>query len=213
MPDGLQLGPACSTTCCGRRWRTWGEPARPWISSAALELPRNWASRWTGRRVGCRISAWAPAPGGPVPAEHALLRGVLLRRAAGRSTVVNFNPLYVERELEKSNFGTHGTTVMAVMDLEAVYRPVGTIAAAAGLTRLIVCPMASILPPSTNTALFRGFKRKDVAAIPADALHMPFPRHRPRPARRRTPPVAVKPAISRCCNIPAAPPARPRAPC
>ena len=99
---------------------------------------------------------------------------VVLFYAALRTgaTVVNFNPLYVERELA-TQIRDSGTTVMAVMDLEAVYRPVATIAAAAGLTRLIVCPMASILPP-VKSALFRAFKRRDVATIPRDALHTSF---------------------------------------
>ena len=99
---------------------------------------------------------------------------VVLFYAALRTgaTVVNFNPLYVERELA-FQIRDSGTTVMAVMDLEAVYRRVANVAAASGLTRLIVCPMAEILPP-VKAALFRTFKRRDVAAIPKDTVHVPF---------------------------------------
>ena len=99
---------------------------------------------------------------------------VVLFYAALRTgaTVVNFNPLYVERELT-FQIRDSGTTVMAVMDLEAVYRRVANVAAASGLTRLIVCPMAEILPP-VKAALFRTFKRRDVAAIPKDTVHVPF---------------------------------------
>ena len=91
-------------------------------------------------------------------------------RAGG--TVVNFNPLYVERELTHQ-IADSGTTVMVVMDLEAVYRRVANVAAASGLHHLIVCPMAGILPP-VKAALFRAFKRKDRAAIPDDALHVRY---------------------------------------
>ena len=91
-------------------------------------------------------------------------------RAGG--TVVNFNPLYVERELS-SQIADSGTTIMVVLDLESVYRRVANVAAAAGLRRLVVCPMAAILP-GAKAALFRLFKRRDRAAIPADALHVSF---------------------------------------
>ena len=87
-------------------------------------------------------------------------------------TVVNFNPLYVERELIHQLCDS-GTQIMAVLDLEAVYRRVANVAAAAGLQRIIVCPMAGILPPLKG-ALFRALKRRDRAAIPADALHLRF---------------------------------------
>ena len=88
------------------------------------------------------------------------------------ATVVNFNPLYVERELVHQ-INDSGTTVMVVMDLEAVYRRVANVAAQTGLRRLIVCPMTAALPP-TKAALFRLLKRRDIAAIPRDALHMRY---------------------------------------
>ena len=91
-------------------------------------------------------------------------------RAGG--TVVNYNPLYVERELSHQ-IADSGTTVMVVMDLEAVYRRVANVAASSGLRHLIVCPMAGILPP-VKAALFRAFKRRERAAIPDDALHVRY---------------------------------------
>ncbi len=84
-------------------------------------------------------------------------------------TVVNFNPLYVEREVS-AQIADSGTTVMVTMDLAAIYRKV---AAASGLTRLIVCPMGGILRP-LQAALFRAFKRRDLAAIPRDSRHVRF---------------------------------------
>ena len=91
-------------------------------------------------------------------------------RAGG--TVVNFNPLYVERELTHQ-IADSGTTIMVVLDLESVYRKVANVAASAGITRLIVCPMAGILPPA-KAVLFRLFKRRERAPVPHDALHLSF---------------------------------------
>ncbi len=91
-------------------------------------------------------------------------------RAGG--TVVNYNPLYVERELTHQ-IGDSGTTVMVVLDLEAVYRRVANVAAGAGLARIVVCPMAAILPPA-KAVLFRLLKRRERAAIPQDGRHSSF---------------------------------------
>ena len=106
------------------------------------------------------------------------------------ATVVNFNPLYVERELAHQ-ITDSGTTIMVVLDLEAAYRRVAAVAPGTGLCQLIVCPMAGILPPA-KAVLFRLFKRRDRAAIPRDALHLPFATlaRDARPAD----PVAVSPA-------------------
>ena len=109
--------------------------------------------------------------------------------AAG-GTVVNFNPLYVEREL-LHQIADSGTTIMVVMDLEASYRRVANVAAQAGLQRLVVCPMASILPVA-KAAMFTLLKRQERAAIPKDKLHLRFAdlvRNRARPDA-----VAIEPA-------------------
>ncbi len=82
------------------------------------------------------------------------------------ATVVNYNPLYVERELTYQ-IKDSGTTVMVVLDIEAVFRKVANVAEAAGLKRLIVCPMTGILP-LRKAVLFRLFKRRDRARIAPD---------------------------------------------
>lgn len=87
-------------------------------------------------------------------------------------TVVNFNPLYVEREL-KVQIVDSGARIMVVLDLEAIYRRVANVAEAAGLERIIVCPMTGILSP-VKAALFRVFKRKLLAHIPADTRHVRY---------------------------------------
>jgi long-chain acyl-CoA synthetase len=105
-------------------------------------------------------------------------------------TVVNFNPLYVERELIHQ-IADSGTRIMVTLDLEAVYRRVGNVAETAGLQHIIVCPMTGILP-AAKAALFRAFKRRDRAHIPADARHIRFATV----VANRTPPspVAIDPA-------------------
>jgi long-chain acyl-CoA synthetase len=107
-------------------------------------------------------------------------------------TVVNFNPLYVERELIHQ-IADSGTRIMVVLDLEVVYRRVGNVAETAGLQHIIVCPMTGILP-TAKAALFRAFKRRDRAHIPTDARHVRFASV----VASRTPPdpVAVDPATT-----------------
>ncbi len=159
-------------------------------------LGRRWSYAQLGRLVGratrglqdlgvgpgCKVGLCLPNTPYYVVFYYAVLR------AGG--TVVNFNPLYVERELTHQ-IADSGATVMVVMDLEAVYRRVANVAASAGLQRLVVCPMAAILPRG-KAALFRVLKRRDVAAIPADALHVPFATVIANPAPAD--PVVVQPA-------------------
>jgi long-chain acyl-CoA synthetase len=87
-------------------------------------------------------------------------------------TVVNFNPLYVERELAAQIIDS-GVRIMVVLDVEAVYRQVANVAETSGLHTIIVCPMAGILP-TLKAILFRLFKRKQRAAIPNDLRHVPY---------------------------------------
>lgn len=88
--------------------------------------------------------------------------------------VVNYNPLYTARELAVQIRDSR-TTVMVVMDLERLYRPVAEIARESGLSHLIVCPMAEVLP-FPKGLLFRLFRRADQARIPDDGMHVPFRR-------------------------------------
>jgi long-chain acyl-CoA synthetase len=86
--------------------------------------------------------------------------------------VVNFNPLYVERELAHQ-ITDSGTTVMVTLDLEVIYRRVVNAGATSGLQRIVVCPMTGILPRS-KALLFRLFKRSELARVPADDRHISF---------------------------------------
>ncbi len=74
------------------------------------------------------------------------------------AVVVNYNPLYVTREL-RHQIEDSGTTTMVVPDLAAIYDKVAEIES---LQRLIVCPFARVLPTVKGIA-FSIAKRKMLA--------------------------------------------------
>src|SRR6202008_4310396 len=87
--------------------------------------------------------------------------------------VVNFNPLYVACELEHQ-VKDSGTTVMVVPDIRAIHEKVAAIAEPAGLRRIIVCPIADILPPASAIA-YRLMGKAD-ARPPKDSRHVSYAR-------------------------------------
>lgn len=87
-------------------------------------------------------------------------------------TVVNYNPLYVERELA-SQITDSGTQIMVTLDLTILYAKVAAMLEATALRRIVVCPMAAILP-QPQRLLFSLFKRGEVASIPDDPRHLRF---------------------------------------
>ena len=86
--------------------------------------------------------------------------------------VVNFNPLYVEREIAFQARDS-GARIMVTMDLSVIYDRVEAVRQEGALDSIIVCPMADILP-QPKKLLFQLFKRKDVSNIPADSTHIRF---------------------------------------
>ncbi len=77
------------------------------------------------------------------------------------ATVVNFNPLYVEREL-RGQIEDSGTTLMLVPDLAMIHDKVLGLMNATTLRRVVVCPMAEILPPA-KAVMYRLLKRQQTA--------------------------------------------------
>ncbi len=75
--------------------------------------------------------------------------------------VVNFNPLYVARELRQQIVDS-GTTTMIVPDLATIYDKVAEASVGTGLARMVVCPMAGILPPGKSVA-WRLLRRRETA--------------------------------------------------
>lgn len=80
--------------------------------------------------------------------------------------VVNFNPLYAPAELVHQ-IRDSGTRMLVVPDLAMIHDKAVTIAAEAGLERLIVCPMADILPPLMSWG-WRWLKRSQHPKLSAD---------------------------------------------
>ncbi len=80
------------------------------------------------------------------------------------AVVVNFNPLYVERELAHQ-IADSGTEIMVTIDLALVLPKLLAVAANTDL-RLVVCPICGALPPG-KSLLFRLFRRRDLARAPA----------------------------------------------
>ena len=88
--------------------------------------------------------------------------------------VVNFNPLYAEREM-KYQIQDSGTTLMVTLDLRQIYPKVAALLEETCLERIVVCPMSDILPKMKGL-LFQVFKRSEMADIPSDLRHVSFER-------------------------------------
>ncbi|WP_034998570.1 long-chain-fatty-acid--CoA ligase [Beijerinckia mobilis] len=86
--------------------------------------------------------------------------------------VVNYNPLYVEREL-KHQIEDSGTTIMVTLDLAQIYPKVVTMLEDMCLERIVVCRMAECLPRS-KAILFSLLKRSELADIHADLQNILF---------------------------------------
>lgn len=87
-------------------------------------------------------------------------------------TVVNFNPLYVERELT-NQIRDSGIRVLVTLDAAELYPRVAAAAAATDLPHLVVCSLADALPPLKGWAL-RLLSRKSLAPWRRDARHLAF---------------------------------------
>jgi long-chain acyl-CoA synthetase len=89
-------------------------------------------------------------------------------------TVVNYNPLYVERELA-ALVEVSGTEIMVTLDLRVLYPKVAALLDETRLSRVVVCPMRGALPWFKGL-LFALFRRKDLVTPPDDERHIPFAR-------------------------------------
>ena len=87
-------------------------------------------------------------------------------------TVVNYNPLYVERELAHQVEDSE-TDIMITLDLEQIYPKVAALLTSTRLRHVVVCRMSDILP-TLKGLLFSTLKASEVADIPDDVQHIPF---------------------------------------
>jgi len=151
---GERFGARPAFDFLGRR-TTWAEAAGA-ASRIAAGLQR------LGLKRGDRIGLLLPN----CPAYPLLFFGAL---QAGL-TVVNFNPLYTNRELEHQARDA-GISLIATLDLQATYPKAAALLAAGVMQRIIVCPFDAMLPASKRT-LFRMLKRRDRAQPPRDSAHV-----------------------------------------
>ena len=117
-----------------------------------------------GVRPGTRVGLCLPNTPYYVVAYFAVLRigGV----------VVNFNPLYTERELEHQVVDS-GVEVMIASDLAMSLPKIEPLIGRTALRRVVVCPIAGVLPALKGTA-YRLLKRKDIAHEPHDLRFVRF---------------------------------------
>jgi long-chain acyl-CoA synthetase len=87
-------------------------------------------------------------------------------------TIVNCNPLYTESEL-KHQILDSGARVMVTIDVTPIATKLIALADVCALNTVVFCPMADILPFPTSL-LYRLFKRKDIAGLPADPRFVRF---------------------------------------
>jgi long-chain acyl-CoA synthetase len=85
-------------------------------------------------------------------------------------TVVNFNPLYAEREIEHM-IADSETDIMVTLDLKVTFDKLAKMIGRTRLRTIIACPMASILPFPKNL-LFPFVKKKEIADTSVVGQHL-----------------------------------------
>jgi long-chain acyl-CoA synthetase len=88
--------------------------------------------------------------------------------------VVNYSPLYVERELAHQ-VDDSDTRFMFTLDLKALLPKMEAVRKSTGLEKIIVGSMADVLPFS-KSLLFPLVKRREIASVPRDDHHITFRR-------------------------------------
>jgi long-chain acyl-CoA synthetase len=87
-------------------------------------------------------------------------------------TVVNFNPLYTERELA-TQAQSAGTRIMVSLDVPMIQDKISALVAQGLLDQVVICSMAQALPMLKSWA-FRLLKSSERAAIPATKTYIRF---------------------------------------
>ena len=87
-------------------------------------------------------------------------------------TVVNFNPLYAEREIA-AQARDAGISIMVSIDLAMIHEKIGRLAAQGLFEKVIICSMAAALP-GVKSVLFRLLKAKELAKIAEAAPYIRF---------------------------------------
>ncbi len=89
-------------------------------------------------------------------------------------TLVNFNPLYAEREM-LHQIEDSECDMMVSLDLVSLYSRIGNLVGHCRLKKVVICRMAEALP-FPRSLLYPWVMRRDLARVPADNVHVPFDR-------------------------------------
>ncbi|MDE1151951.1 MAG: long-chain fatty acid--CoA ligase [Micavibrio sp.] len=172
----------------GISWKTpiFKKPLYHIIDQAALKYPNNVMIEFEGRswsyadmghmvdRVAEGLQKFGVSKGTKVglflpnsPYSFMFFFGVL--KAGG--TVVNYNPLYVERELA-GQIEDSETDIMVTLDSTPLLEKMDAMLKNTRLRKVIVCPFAETLPFARKMA--DRFLRKDAAKVKFDSRHISF---------------------------------------
>lgn len=174
------------------------------LAQAAARFPHHYALDFFGRKLtyaqlvrevdrtangfqklgvgpGTRVGLCLPNSPYSVIAYFAILK------AGG--TVVNFNPLYVAREIAQQ-IEDSGTTIMVTLDVAKIYPTIAEVLARTCLTKIVVCSLPAALPLAKRL-LCRLFKASELAKIPDDDRHVRFHSLRAKPGAMS--PVTIDP--------------------
>ncbi len=88
------------------------------------------------------------------------------------AVVVNFNPLYAEKEIEEQ-IKNSGVSIMATIDIASISEKLDRVASRAGVLKTIVCRLAAALPP-LSSFLYRLFKFREISRLKRDGSHVSF---------------------------------------
>jgi long-chain acyl-CoA synthetase len=117
-----------------------------------------------GVRAGIKVGLFLPNTPYSVIGFFAILK------AGG--TVVNYNPLYAEREL-LYQIDNSETDFFVTLDLKVLYDKIPALLKQSRLKKVIICRMQDILPFPKNL-LFPIAKAKEIAKIPRDDSHVRY---------------------------------------
>ena len=111
------------------------------------------------------------------------------------AVMVHMNPLYTEREMEHM-IRDSGAKMAAVIDIASIHGKLAKVGPAAGIERIIMCPMAGILPRMKSLG-WRVLKRREHArfrhddGLHVDYCHLLTNRQAPDPVEVRPEDIAV----------------------
>ncbi len=115
-----------------------------------------------GVRKGTKVGLFLPN------CPYSIVFFFAILRAGG--TVVNYNPLYVTREIDQQ-VRDSGTEIMVTLDLEALLPKLEPLVGTGPLKAIIVAKLADCLPFPKNL-LYPFVKRGDIASVPKDPAYI-----------------------------------------